>query len=345
MKKWSIRSYLSGIVTAVLVLGLCVPAIAATVQKQMTATYKDIKIYVDGQKITPKDVNGNIVEPFVSGGTTYLPVRAVGEALGKEVTWDGTTNSVYIGEKPDFVSTAERTVYSLGGLQYSIDSSWVSRDSTNSRYHYAKLMGSPLDGYVYVQNTDLETNVSDKTTANTTLDALMDGFKSTDSISNLVSGEIETIAGHYAKCGSFDFISNGVRYPSKVAFILDGSNAYAISAMIQESASQKLDKIFSDIIASVQFPGSESNAEKTYEERLEAVKERALNGEEITYAKYSQIRTGMTYIEVAEIIGDLGTIAAQSNGITIRTWDNSNYGVASIVFTDGKVSAKSQAGL
>lgn len=100
MKKWSIRSYLAGIVTSVLILGLCVPAIAATIQKQMTATYKDIKIYVDGQKVTPKDANGNIVEPFVSNGTTYLPVRAVGEAFGKTVEWDGATNSVYIGEKP-----------------------------------------------------------------------------------------------------------------------------------------------------------------------------------------------------------------------------------------------------
>lgn len=101
MKKREIRSYIAGIVTAVLVFGFCIPTIAASIQKQMTVTYKDIKICVDGNEIVPKDANGNVVEPFVSNGTTYLPVRAVGEALGKEVTWDGTTNTVYVGQRPD----------------------------------------------------------------------------------------------------------------------------------------------------------------------------------------------------------------------------------------------------
>lgn len=64
------------------------------------ALYNNIKIYVDGVKIDPKDANGNAVEPFIYNGTTYLPVRAVGEAIGKPVTWDGTTYSVYLGEKP-----------------------------------------------------------------------------------------------------------------------------------------------------------------------------------------------------------------------------------------------------
>ena len=97
MKKWNLKSYLCGVITSALILGLCIPTLAATVQKQMTVTYKDIKIFVDGEEIIPKDVNGNVVEPFVSNGTTYLPVRAVGEALGKNVEWNGDTNSVYIG--------------------------------------------------------------------------------------------------------------------------------------------------------------------------------------------------------------------------------------------------------
>lgn len=111
MKKLNLRSYLAGVVTTVLVLGLAIPSLAAIVQKQMTATYKDIQIYVDGQKITPKDANGNIVEPFVSNGTTYLPVRAVGEAFDKTVEWDGTTNTVYIGVKPGYAATNEDLVW------------------------------------------------------------------------------------------------------------------------------------------------------------------------------------------------------------------------------------------
>ena len=39
-------------------------------------------------------------EPFTVDNTTYLPVRAVAEALGKTVTWDEKTQTVYIGEVP-----------------------------------------------------------------------------------------------------------------------------------------------------------------------------------------------------------------------------------------------------
>lgn len=61
--------------------------------------YNNIKIYVDGGEIVPKDANGNLVEPFIMNGTTYLPVRAVASALGKDVEWDGLTSSVFIGKK------------------------------------------------------------------------------------------------------------------------------------------------------------------------------------------------------------------------------------------------------
>ncbi len=73
---------------------------AKNTTETIQALYKDIKIYVDGVKINPKDANGNTVEPFIYNGTTYLPVRAVGEAIDKQVTWDGATSSVYLGEKP-----------------------------------------------------------------------------------------------------------------------------------------------------------------------------------------------------------------------------------------------------
>ena len=69
--------------------------------EMIEAMYSDVKIYIDEKKIDPKDANGNTVEPFICDGTTYLPVRAVGEAFGKVVAWDGSTNSVYVGLSPD----------------------------------------------------------------------------------------------------------------------------------------------------------------------------------------------------------------------------------------------------
>lgn len=87
-------------------LGLCcmvatsVSFAANTIKKTITVEYSGIKLVVDGVEVTPKDANGATVEPFVYNGTTYLPVRAVGNAIGKEVGWDGTTQTVYLGDIP-----------------------------------------------------------------------------------------------------------------------------------------------------------------------------------------------------------------------------------------------------
>lgn len=73
---------------------------ANTVYRTITVQYSGIKLVVDGVEVTPQDANGTTVEPFIYNGTTYLPVRAVGEAIGKQVTWDGGSQTVYLGEAP-----------------------------------------------------------------------------------------------------------------------------------------------------------------------------------------------------------------------------------------------------
>ena len=65
-------------------------------QEKKEIYYNNIKIKINGKEIEPKDSNGNIVEPFTISGTTYLPVRAVSEALGKNVGWNGETKTVFI---------------------------------------------------------------------------------------------------------------------------------------------------------------------------------------------------------------------------------------------------------
>ena len=61
--------------TATLALGLTVFAKQASEQAEIF--YNNIKIYINGAEIVPKDANGNTVEPFTMDGTTYLPVRAI----------------------------------------------------------------------------------------------------------------------------------------------------------------------------------------------------------------------------------------------------------------------------
>ena len=96
--KNTLKGYLIGVLSTVLLLGTV--CYAASNTKTIEAIYNNIKIYVDGTKINPKDANGKTVEPFIYNGTTYLPVRAVANALGKAVYWDGPNYTVYLGQAP-----------------------------------------------------------------------------------------------------------------------------------------------------------------------------------------------------------------------------------------------------
>ena len=95
MKK--VRTFLVGFLTAVILMGLALPAIAAGGTVTWDSVFVGAKIVIDGEKLEPKDVNGNPVDAVIYKGTTYLPVRAVAEALGLEVNWDGDTRTVYLG--------------------------------------------------------------------------------------------------------------------------------------------------------------------------------------------------------------------------------------------------------
>jgi hypothetical protein len=69
----------------------------------------NIRVFVDGTLITPRDARGNVVQPFIRNGTTFLPVRAIGEAFGKEIYWDSRNSSVFVGRGTFTIKAARRT--------------------------------------------------------------------------------------------------------------------------------------------------------------------------------------------------------------------------------------------
>ena len=85
----------------------------------ITVTYRDIRLVVNGEEVTPRDAQGHVVEPFIFGGTTFLPVRAVSEALGYEVAWSGSTSTVYIGERPEPPAPTTVDIRDLIGMTYN----------------------------------------------------------------------------------------------------------------------------------------------------------------------------------------------------------------------------------
>jgi hypothetical protein len=84
---------------------LVVPVSAKQGTNSASLTYQDIRITVDGEQISPVDVNGKTVDPFLIDNTTYLPIRAVAEALGCSVAWDDATSTITIdSDAPETIS-------------------------------------------------------------------------------------------------------------------------------------------------------------------------------------------------------------------------------------------------
>ncbi|MHA6481518.1 stalk domain-containing protein [Paenibacillus sp. strain BS8-2] len=78
---------------------------------------------VDGEAWVPKDASGKNVYPISYNGTTYLPIRTAGEALGVDVGWDGANNTVWLGNG---AAAAEGRKASAHNVDVTMDNGPVS---------------------------------------------------------------------------------------------------------------------------------------------------------------------------------------------------------------------------
>lgn len=97
MKK-NILSFISGAITMLLLVSLPVTALAAS--GAIRIEVNPISVLVDGEVFQPKDATGNDVIVFTYNGTTYAPLRALAEAYGLEVGYDGERNIATVNSRP-----------------------------------------------------------------------------------------------------------------------------------------------------------------------------------------------------------------------------------------------------
>lgn len=95
-RKINLYSFLTGMLAALMLVSVMTPALAAAYKTIDVLT--GVKVYVDDKEIRGTDSAGNPVDAFIFDGVTYLPVRAISEAVGKGVQWDPDTQSVYLGK-------------------------------------------------------------------------------------------------------------------------------------------------------------------------------------------------------------------------------------------------------
>lgn len=95
MKK-ELKGFIVGVtITSILSFGFS--GLADTTWKTIDVAVNSINLKVNGKAVT--------TDNFVYDGTTYVPLRAVGDMLGKNIVWDDTTKTAEVNDK-DYVESS-----------------------------------------------------------------------------------------------------------------------------------------------------------------------------------------------------------------------------------------------
>jgi uncharacterized membrane protein YkoI len=92
------RQHFAALCLALVVVALlAVMTVAASAAAGTTVSAEvrpDVTVVVDGKTQSFTNAKGEPVYPILYNGTTYLPVRSVGELMGMTVDWNGKTYTV-----------------------------------------------------------------------------------------------------------------------------------------------------------------------------------------------------------------------------------------------------------
>lgn len=101
------KAFLSGVIVTLATIIFCNTVFAVATGTNISVFYNNIRIFIDGNEIKTKDVNGRSEEPFIFNGTTYVPIRLVSEAFNKIVQWDGDKKQILIADKETYSGNGE----------------------------------------------------------------------------------------------------------------------------------------------------------------------------------------------------------------------------------------------
>lgn len=89
-----LRIFVTGFLMGSMMLAVTVTASRQWAMREIT--YGDINVVVDGAAVN----FAADMQPFITQDRTFLPIRAISEALGIDVNWNDATRTVYVGEMP-----------------------------------------------------------------------------------------------------------------------------------------------------------------------------------------------------------------------------------------------------
>lgn len=117
-----------------LIITLSFPSLAYVAKQKIEVTFNEIKIKVNNADVTKPNILYN--------GTTYVPLRAIGEILNKDVVWEGATKTAHINDKvPSLTLHKFNDVVSIYDLNVTLHSARVVPPTAFSE---------PQTGYKYI---------------------------------------------------------------------------------------------------------------------------------------------------------------------------------------------------
>lgn len=111
-------------IIATMVFGMAITGSAGVyagtnMQKISAYLNHSIGFKVNGAAYTPVDNNGKTLAPITYNDTTYLPVRALADALKVPVTFNASTNQVILGSGSGTATPGNGSAITLAAVQYS----------------------------------------------------------------------------------------------------------------------------------------------------------------------------------------------------------------------------------
>lgn len=96
MKK-TIKGFVLGLIVATMLMGT---VFGVGVREMIEVAFNSINLTVNEKKVEADNI--------LYKGTTYVPLRAIGEMLGKDVGWNGDTNTASINDKKTKTPVVEK---------------------------------------------------------------------------------------------------------------------------------------------------------------------------------------------------------------------------------------------
>ncbi len=179
MKKQTV--FTAWLLVTALSLGIFIGTLAEPTQKEITAYLNSAyNIDLNGSRFEATDENGTAYVPVVYNDRIYLPLRAIGNAVGVSVDWDEATQTAKLtSPNTQQVKTAKNVIYMIGdgmGLYQAQISQWKGLGPKQ----WLAMQQMPVTGIISTYSAD--NLVTDSAAAGT---ALSSGFKTNNSVVGL----------------------------------------------------------------------------------------------------------------------------------------------------------------